>query len=45
MDASLLLSGILDKYEGKVTDKFKEFKVLKRMQQDEWVSLLLQKEK
>jgi len=45
MDGSLLLSGILDKYEGKVTDKFKEFKVLKRMQQDEWVSLLLQKEK
>ena len=45
IDGSLLLSGILDKYEGKVTDKFKEFKVLKRMQQDEWVSLLLQKEK
>jgi len=45
IDGSLLLSGILDKYEGKVTDKFKDFKVLKRLQQDEWVSLLLQKEK
>jgi len=45
MDGSLLLSGILDKYEGKVTDKFKEYKVLKRMQEGEWVSLLLQKEK
>jgi len=44
-DGLLLLSGILDKYEGKVTAKFKDFKVLKRMPQDEWVSLLLQKEK
>ena len=40
----LLLSGILDKYEGKVTDKFYDFKILKRVQQDEWISLLLLKE-
>jgi len=45
IEGLLLLSGILDKYEGKVTEKFKDFKILKRMQQDEWVSLLLQKEK
>jgi len=40
----LLLSGILDKYEGKVTDKFKDFKIEKRVQQDEWITLLLSKE-
>jgi len=44
-DGLLLLSGILDKYEGKVTEKFKDFRVSRRIPQDEWVSLLLQKEK
>ncbi len=42
-DSILILSGILDKYEQKVLQNYKDFKLLKRITQDEWVSLVLQK--
>ncbi|MBN2782393.1 MAG: 50S ribosomal protein L11 methyltransferase [Campylobacterales bacterium] len=40
----LILSGILDKYENKVLKFYKDCNVLKRIAQDEWVTLILSKE-
>jgi ribosomal protein L11 methyltransferase len=42
-DAILVLSGILDKYEGKVLNYYKDCKIIKRIQEDEWVTLILTK--
>ncbi len=41
----LILSGILDKYEAKVTKSYKEFDIVERITQDEWVTLVLKKGK
>ena len=40
----LILSGILDKYEDKVLKFYKDLKIVKRIAQDEWVTLILNKE-
>lgn len=40
----LILSGILDKYEDKVIKYYKDMKVVQRIAQEEWVTLVLQKE-
>ena len=40
-DAVLILSGILDKYETKVLNFYKDCKILERIAQDEWVTLIL----
>ena len=37
----LILSGILDKHEKKVLKFYKEFEILERISQDEWVTLVL----
>jgi len=37
----LVLSGILDKYETKVLNFYKECEIIKRIAQDEWVTLIL----
>ena len=42
-DAILILSGILDKYESKVMQFYKEFDVLERIGQEEWVTLILKR--
>ncbi len=39
----LILSGILDTKEAKVQKAFEDLKLLKRMQKDEWVTLIFQK--
>lgn len=39
----LVLSGILDKYEDKVLRAYKDYEVVERITQDEWVTLILQK--
>lgn len=39
----LILSGILDKYEDKVLKFYKDLNILKRIAQDEWVTLILNK--
>lgn len=39
----LILSGILDKYETKVLNHYKDCEILERIQQDEWVTLVLKK--
>lgn len=39
----LILSGILDKYEDKVLQSYKEFNLKERIAQDEWVTLVLNK--
>jgi ribosomal protein L11 methyltransferase len=44
-DAILILSGILDKYEKKVMNFYKECQVVQRIPQDEWVTLILKKVK
>ncbi len=41
----LILSGILDKYEEKVLKFYKDFEIQERITQDEWVTLVLKKEK
>ena len=38
---TLILSGILDKYEAKVSDKYSEFTNIERIVQDEWVTLII----
>jgi ribosomal protein L11 methyltransferase len=38
---TLILSGILEKYESKVLDAYGAMRVLKRIPQDEWVTLVL----
>lgn len=40
----LILSGILDKYESKVMNHYKDCEMLERIQQDEWVTLVLKKQ-
>ena len=37
----LVLSGILDKYETKVLNFYKDCEIIKRVPQDEWVTLIL----
>jgi len=44
-DAILVLSGILDKYETKVLNFYKDCTIIERIAQDEWVTLVLKKEK
>jgi ribosomal protein L11 methyltransferase len=38
---TLILSGILDKYEDKVLKKYSDFSHIERVTQDEWVTLIL----
>jgi len=40
-DAILVLSGILDKYEKKVLNFYKDCEVIEKIAQDEWVTLIL----
>lgn len=40
----LILSGILDKYESKVMNHYKDCEMLERIQQDEWITLVLKKQ-
>jgi len=40
-DAILVLSGILDKYEKKVLNFYKDCEVVEKIEQDEWVTLIL----
>lgn len=41
----LILSGILDKYENKVLNYYRDCRIVERIIQDEWVTLILNKEK
>ena len=43
-DGILVLSGILDKYEKRVISFYKEYEIVQRIAQDEWVTLILKKE-
>ncbi|MEO1953893.1 MAG: 50S ribosomal protein L11 methyltransferase, partial [Campylobacterales bacterium] len=42
-DGILILSGILDKYEKKVLNFYKDCNLVQRIAQDEWVTLILKK--
>ena len=42
-NGTLVLSGILDKYEDKVLKAYADCKVVKRIQRDEWVTLVVAK--
>jgi len=42
-DAVLILSGILDKYEKKVLNFYKDCDVIEKIAQDEWVTLILKR--
>jgi ribosomal protein L11 methyltransferase len=42
-DGHLILSGILDKYEKKVLNFYKDCKLVKKIPQEEWVTLILKK--
>ena len=42
-DGVLILSGILDKYEKKVLGFYKDFEILERITQEEWVTLILRR--
>ena len=44
-DAILVLSGILDKYEDKVLNFYKDCEVIEKITQDEWVTLILKKKR
>ena len=44
-DAVLVLSGILDKYEEKVLKFYKYCEVIEKIAQDEWITLILKKQK
>ncbi len=44
-DGVLILSGILDKYEEKVLNFYKDLNILTRIAQDDWVTLVLKKGK
>ncbi|TKI69010.1 50S ribosomal protein L11 methyltransferase [Sulfurimonas crateris] len=44
-DGVLVLSGILDKYEAKVLKFYQDFEILEKIDQDEWVTLILKKGK
>lgn len=39
--ATLILSGILDKYEAKVLREYRDFKLVEKIPHDEWVTLIL----
>ena len=41
----LILSGILDKYESKVLKFYKDFEIVQKITQDEWVTLILKQGK
>jgi len=41
----LILSGILDKYEKKVLNFYQDCEIIQRITQDEWVTLVLKREK
>ena len=40
-DGKLILSGILDKYENKVLNFYKDCEVIQRIPQEEWITLIL----
>ncbi len=42
-DGILVISGILDKYEKKVINFYKDCEIVQRITQDEWVTLILKK--
>jgi ribosomal protein L11 methyltransferase len=42
-DAILILSGILDKYEAKVLQYYKDCDVIEKIAKDEWITLILKK--
>jgi len=42
-DAILILSGILDKYETKVLNFYKDCEIIERIPQDEWITLVLKR--
>lgn len=42
-DGILILSGILDKYENKVLNFYKDCNIVERIAQDEWVTLVLKR--
>ena len=42
-DAILVLSGILDKYEAKVLKFYKDCELVEKIEQDEWVTLILKR--
>jgi len=44
-DGILVLSGILDKYENKVLNFYKDCEIVEKIIQDEWVTLILKKKK
>ena len=39
----LILSGIIDKYKEKVLEKYKDFKFLEEIKENEWVTLILER--
>jgi ribosomal protein L11 methyltransferase len=41
----IILSGIMEEYKPKVLKQFKEYKVIEELQQNEWVTLIIKKEK
>lgn len=44
-DGVLILSGILDKYEDKVLQYYKDFEIVEKIQEDEWITLVLKRGK
>lgn len=44
-DGVLILSGILDKYEDKVLKYYEEFDIVEKIQEDEWITLVLKRGK
>ena len=44
-DGILILSGILNKYEEKVLNFYKDCEIIEKIAQDEWVTLVLKREK
>ena len=44
-DGILVLSGILDKYEAKVLNFYKDCEIIEKITQDDWVTLVLKREK
>ncbi len=42
-DAILVLSGILDKYEKKVLNFYKDCEIIERIAEDEWITLILKR--
>jgi len=44
-DGVLVLSGILDKYENKVHNFYKDCEIVEKITQDEWVTFILKKKK